>query len=58
MEAFRDKNLRKVKNDKNSIHLAFVFSIQMKTTFLRHHAVNLAQTNGFTNILLEPKYAS
>ena len=52
MEAFRDKNLQKVKNDQNFIHLAFVFPVQMKTTFLRHHAVNLAQTNGFTNILL------
>ena len=53
MEAFRDKNLQKVKNDQNFIHLAFVFPLQMKTTFLRHHAVNLAQTNGLTNILLD-----
>ena len=53
MEAFRDKNLQKVKNDQNFIHLAFVFPVQMKTTFLRHHAVNLAQTNGLTNILLD-----
>ena len=57
-EAFRERNPQKVKNDQNFIHLAFVFPLQMKTTFLRHHAVNLAQTNGFTNILLEPKYAS
>ena len=53
MEAFRDKNPQKVKNDQNFIHLAFVFPLQMKTTFLRHHAVNLAQTNGLTNILLD-----
>ena len=33
MEAFRDKNLQKVKNDQNFIHLAFVFPLQMKTTF-------------------------
>ena len=45
------QNPQKVKMTK-IIHLAFVFPLQMKTTFLRHHAVNLAQTNGFTNILL------
>ena len=33
MEAFRDKNPQKVKNDQNFIHLAFVFPLQMKTTF-------------------------
>ena len=53
MEAFRDKNPQKVENDKNFLRLAFVFPLQMKTTFLRHHAVNLAQTNGLTNILLD-----
>ena len=53
MEAFRDKNPQKVKNDQKFIHLAFVFPLQMKTTLLRHHAVNLAQTNGLTNILLD-----
>ena len=31
--AFRDKNLQKCKNDLNFLHLAFVFTIQMKTTF-------------------------
>ena len=53
MEAFRDENPQMVKNDQNFIHLAFVFPLQVKTTFLRHHAVNLAQTNGLTNILLD-----
>ena len=53
MEAFRDKNPQKVKNDPNFIHLAFVFPVQMKTTFLCPQARNLAQTNGLTNILLD-----
>ncbi len=49
---FRDKNLQKCKNDLNFLHLAFVFAIQMKTTFLPPQARNLAQTNGFTAVLL------
>ena len=53
MEAFRDKNPQKVKNDKKILHLAFVFPLQMKTTFLRPQARNLAQTSSLTNILLD-----
>ena len=49
---FRDKNLEKCRNDQNFLHLAFVFAIQMKTTFLRPQARDLAQTNGFWYILL------
>ena len=52
MEAFRDKNPQKVENDQNFLHLAFVFPLQMKTTFLRPQARNLAQTNGFIAVLL------
>ena len=33
MEAFRDKKSKKVKNDQNSLHLAFVLSVEMKTVF-------------------------
>ena len=33
MEAFRERNPQKVKNDQNFIHLAFVFATQMKTVF-------------------------
>ena len=33
MEAFRDKKSKKVENDQNFLHLAFVFPLQMKTTF-------------------------
>ena len=32
-EAYRERNPQKVNNDQNSIHLAFVFAIQMKTVF-------------------------
>ena len=32
-EAFRERNPQKVKNDQNSIHLAFVFATQTKTVF-------------------------
>ena len=49
---FRDINLQKCKNDQNFLHLAFVFAIQMKTTFLCPQARNLAQTNGLRYILL------
>ena len=31
MEAFRDKTSQEVKKDQNSIHLAFVLSVEMKT---------------------------
>ena len=30
---YRERNPQKVKNDKKSIHLAFVFATQMKTVF-------------------------
>ena len=50
---FRERNPQNVKMDPNLVHLAFVFATQMKTTFLRPQARNLAQTNGFTNILLD-----
>jgi len=33
MEAFRDKKSKKVKNDQNSIHLALVLAVEMKTVF-------------------------
>ena len=33
MEAFRDKKSKKVKNDQNFLHLAFVSATQMKTVF-------------------------
>ena len=33
MEAFRDKNSKKVENDQNFLHLAFVLSVEMKTVF-------------------------
>ena len=33
MEAFRDKIPQKVKNDLNSLHLAFVLAVEMKTVF-------------------------
>ena len=33
MEAFRERNPQKVKNDQNFLHLAFVFATQMKTVF-------------------------
>ena len=33
MEAFRDKNSQKVKNDLNFLHLAFVLAVEMKTVF-------------------------
>ena len=33
MEAFRDKKSKKVKNDQNFLHLAFVLSVEMKTVF-------------------------
>ena len=48
MEAFRERNPQKVKNDQKLLHLAFVFPLQMKTTFR-----DLAQTNGFIAVLLE-----
>ena len=32
-EAFRERNPQKVKNDRNFLHLAFVFATQMKTVF-------------------------
>ena len=53
MEAFRERNPQKVKNDQNFLHLAFVFATQMKTVFWPPQHRNLAQTNGFTNILLD-----
>ena len=53
MEAFRERNPQKARNNKKSLHLAFVFATQMKTTFLRRQAGNLAQTNVLTNILLD-----
>ena len=53
MEAFRDKNPQKVKNDQNFLHLAFVFPIQKQTPFLPPQAGNLAQTNDLTGILLD-----
>ena len=53
MEAFRDKNPQKVENDQKFFHLAFVFPLQMKTTFSRPQARNLAQTSSLTNILLD-----
>ena len=58
MEAFRERNPQKVKNDQNFLHLAFVFATQMKTVFQHPQRRNLAQTNGFTNILLERIFAS
>ena len=33
MEAFRDKKSKKVKNDQNFLHLAFVLSVEMKIVF-------------------------
>ena len=33
MEAFRDKNSEKVKNDSNFLNLAFVLAVEMKTVF-------------------------
>ena len=53
MEAFRDKNPQNVKNVPFLLHLTFVFPLQMKTTFLRPQARNLAQTSSLTNILLD-----
>ena len=53
MEAFRERNPQKVKNDQKLLHLAFVFPLQMKSTFLCPQARNLAQTNGFIAVLLE-----
>ena len=53
MEAFRERNPQKVENDQNFLHLAFVFATQMKTVFEAPRRRYLAQTNGFTNILLD-----
>ena len=49
---FRDINVQKGKNDQNLLHLAFVFAIQMKTTFLPPQARNLAHTNESIGLLL------
>ena len=49
---FRERNPQNLKMDPNLLHLAFVFATQMKTTFLPPQARNLAQTNGFTAVLL------
>ena len=52
MEAFRERNPQKVKNNQKLLHLAFVFPLQMKSTFLCPQARNLAQTNSLGDISL------